>query len=151
MQQGDLSQDPAHVELTKEHPEHHHFSLQVQGIFFDLVISSVNTYNSVCQYLCIKIQKHNTPLHTLLPLGREWMNKHMPDGSHIAKCTTGSHSVIAETNTAYSKSRKSLQSRHFLVLCVCIPLSAMESRSITRSTHAIKGQWYFLDFIWVDV
>lgn len=138
MQQGDLSQDPAHVEFTKEHPKHHHFSLQIQGIFFDLVISSVSTYNSTCQDLCIKIQKHNTPLHTLLPPGREWANKHMPDGSRIAQCTTGRHSVIAETNTTYSKSRKCVQSSHFLVLCVCMLLSTMESWSITRSTRAIK-------------
>lgn len=71
MQQGDLSQDPARVELTKEHPKHYHFSLEVKGIFFDLVVSSISTYNSTCQYPCIKIQKHNTLLHTLLPLGRE--------------------------------------------------------------------------------
>jgi len=71
MQQGDLSQDPAHIDLIKEHPKRDHFSHKVQGIFFDLVVSSISTYNSTCQYLCIKIQKHNTPLHTVLPSGRE--------------------------------------------------------------------------------
>lgn len=62
----------------------------------------------------------------------------MPDGSRIAQCTTGRHSIIAETNTTYSKSRKSLQNSHFLVLCMFTPLSTVESWSIIRSTHAIK-------------
>lgn len=123
MHQGDIPQNPERMELTKEHPKHHYFSLQVQGMFFDLVISSMSTHNSMGQHLCIKIQKHNTPLHTLLPTGREWVNKHMPDGSCTAQCTTGRHSVIAETT--HSKSRKSLQSTQFLVLCVCIPCSTM--------------------------
>lgn len=67
MQQGDLVQELAHVELAKEHSKYHHFSFPVQGVYFDLVISSAST----CQYLCMRIQKHNTPLRTLLPLGRQ--------------------------------------------------------------------------------
>lgn len=121
MQQEDLVQELEYAELTKEHSKHHRFSFPMQGMYFDLVISSVST----CQYLCMKIQKHNTPLHTLLPLGRQWANKHMPDGSCIAQYTTGRHSVIAETNTTHSKSRRTLQSSPFLVLCIHIPLSTM--------------------------
>lgn len=67
MQQGDLVQELTHAELTKERSKYHHFSFSVQGMYFDLVISSIST----CQYLRMKIQKHNTPLHTLLPLGRQ--------------------------------------------------------------------------------
>lgn len=134
MQQGDLVQELTHAELTKERSKYHHFSFPVQGMYFDLVISSIST----CQYLCMKIQKHNTPLHTLLPLGRQWVNKHMPDGSCIAQCTTGRHSVTAETNTAHRKSRKSLQSSSFLVLCGHIPLSTTDSWSSTRSIHIFK-------------
>lgn len=143
MQQGDLVQELTHAELTKERSKYHHFSFPVQGMYFDLVISSIST----CQYLCMKIQKHNTPLHTLLPLGRQWVNKHMPDGSCIAQCTTGRHSVAAETNTAHRKSLyRAVPFRH----CVVIYPSAQRIPGPQQGPYIFsnKGQWHILDFTW---